>query len=94
MAFLAPLIPVFTAAATVASTVSSIATSISAEKQRKKQQRATLLAESEELRKTQLLSDRQARVQQRRAAGSGQTLLTGGGVGSETEIGRATLLGQ
>lgn len=91
MAFLAPfIIPAITVASTVATTVAQI----KAQKDQQKQQRAALLSESEELRKTQLLSDRQARVQQRRAAGSGQTLLTGGGVGSEAEIGRATLLGQ
>jgi len=87
--------------ATVASTATTIVTSeqqsSDAKKAREAQRKAGLQASQaadDVLRKEQLLSSRQSRLRQRRAAGSGQGTILSGGVEQQAETGRNVLLGQ
>jgi len=86
-----------TLVATLASTASTIVTSADAKKARAGQREAreaSAAAASEVLRKEQLLSSKQNRLRQRRAAGSGQGTILGTSGDQQAEIGRNVLLGQ
>ena len=93
MPFITPAVAaVITVAATAGVTIYQV-------EQQKKAKRAReadeLQQKADQARKSELLSDKENRAQRRRASGSGQRgTILGGGSGSSTEIGRATLLGQ
>ncbi len=95
MTFITPAVALVLS--TVATTVTSTVQAGEARKARAKQEgaatRAASLAAGDVLRKEQLLSDKENRLRQRRAAGSGQNTILGGG-GESPEIGRNVLLGE